>query len=623
MFNKNTIIMEIAINLDNIPLIKNLSSWFTDEVNQIFNNRILEYLYSEYKNSLTIKNLLHPFEPVELKKIYQPLFLTQEFNFWEVYTSSRVTKRISTENIKNLFEKNSCITITGAAGSGKSTLVKYLFVKSIEEEYKIPIKVELRYLNDYEGDLQSFITEKIIKYTAIARKDRIIERYLEKGMFVIFLDGYDEVIREKKEGIARDINGIAKRYPYNNYLLTSRLFANIDMLEGFLNYSVCDLTSEEIPLFIKKQFSEETQEIADKIIETIKEEKNFETYKSFLVNPLLLTMFILTFKMDPEIPQKRSDYYYQVFYALYSMHDEKSKMNYVRVRKSGLIKENFIDILNRFSYRSFFYNKLVFSVEYFESQMDQIKKELKDLKFRNEDLMDDLLVGIGILTKAGRDITFPHRSLQEYFAALFVTRLTDNNKMIIYTNIEKNLERMLKGCKIDNYYLNFFSLLSEMNEIVFQKQIVIPILKYIRSIVMNLKPSEWRQIAELFVSIQSISSLLDKKMSEDFSRELFYNQKSYNDYRSVASHETTILNSDRLTKNNREKYTIDHLLPYLRNYKYDEIINRLEKNIKNTEEIEADYIGIIGKLDEEEKPSVFDPQEHGDVAPRQAYNSSL
>ena len=58
--------------------------------------------------------------------------------------------------------------------------------------------------------------------------------------------------------------------------------------------------------------------------------------------------------------------------------------------------------------------------------------------------------------------------------------------------------------------------------------------------------------------------------------------------------------------------------------KIEELLKEVsELSASNTEEIEADYIGIIGKLDEEEKPSVFDPQEHGDVAPRQAYNSSL
>ena len=62
-----------------------------------------------------------------------------------------------------LFSKNSKITIIGSAGSGKSTIVKYLFLNCIEEKDYIPIKIELRYLNEFDGSLEDYIKERIFK----------------------------------------------------------------------------------------------------------------------------------------------------------------------------------------------------------------------------------------------------------------------------------------------------------------------------------------------------------------------------------------------------------------------------------------------------------------------------
>ena len=62
--------------------------------------------------------------------------------------------------------------------------------------------------------------------------------------------------------------------------------------------------TEEIKSFIKRQFGKAEQELADKIIETISNEES-KTYKSFLSNPLLLSMFIITYQTDSNIPQKK------------------------------------------------------------------------------------------------------------------------------------------------------------------------------------------------------------------------------------------------------------------------------------------------------------------------------
>lgn len=498
-----------------IEVMKSGTDILTEEVCQVANNKILEYLNTEYELNYKTKTILHRSEPVELDKFYQALYLHKISPQWGRRFIIEETDRISTENIESLFQKGNGITIIGTAGSGKSTLVKYLFVDAIKRKYKIPIKVELRYLNKYSGNLLSYIKNDIIKFSDIAQSDRVVERLLNSGQFVIFFDGYDEISSNKKEEITKDICNITKKYKLNKYILTSRPFVSVDMLENFYNYQVCDLSIDEIKSFVRKQFYDSEKEIAEKIIETINNE-DAHTYKSFLSNPLLLSMFIITYQTDSNIPQKRSEYYNQVFNTLYSAHDTSSKLGFDRERKTGLTKENFVDLLKRFSFISFFNHNYTFPVTYFETEIQKIKKDL-NLNFSNEDLLSDLEVAIGILTQEGVDITYPHRSLQEYFAALFVTSLTYNNKLQVYRNLLFRLfNDILNNRILQNDNVNFFSLLGEMDRIIFYKELIIPILKDLKQKVASLDGIE---AIETFVSIREIVFLFDDKMRADFHNE--------------------------------------------------------------------------------------------------------
>ena len=458
--------MEIITTITTVVTLK-LKSFFEDiakdlgdEVKHLINNNILEYQVEEYNRNFSTKTLLHRVEPKNLKDFYQPLFITPcDKKGHRMVTDA--SNRISTHSISELFKKKQFITLIGNAGSGKSTIVKYLFLNAIETEFKIPIKVELRYLNDYTGDIVEFVKERIFKFNRLATSDKIIERLLSSGNFVFFLDGYDEITSTKKEKITKEIDDLVKLYNKNCYLLTSRPYTEIDLLPLFHNFQVCDLTDEDINQFIQKQIPEEEEELCNKIIEAVNSQAN-NSYKSFLSNPLLLSMFILTFQSYSSIPQKRSEFYSQVFDALYSVHDSMSKLAFVREKQSGLSKEQIIDVLKLFSFISYFDEKFIFSNLYIEEKLVLIKEKKKNIVFENSKLLSDLQVAINILNKEGTDYTFPHRSLQEYFAAIYITSLSDENKKVVYSKIMKDLtdERNSHSASRDNFYL----LLSELDE---------------------------------------------------------------------------------------------------------------------------------------------------------------
>ncbi len=487
-----------------------------NELKQVAKNRIIEYQTNEYKRNYFTKTLLHRSEPVKLDEFYLPLHIT----FYEGGKARRKSKEesISTEDVSKLFKKTNYIAIIGSAGSGKSTIVKYLFLDSVKRNFKIPIKVELRYLNDYKGSIADFIFDEIFTFHKLGFSKEIIDRLATSGNFIFFFDGYDEINSNKKEQVTNDIDQFVSKYFSNYYLITSRPYTNIDTLPLFTNYKVSDLLDSEIPAFVKKQIPNSEEEMAEKMIKAISQIDN-RSYKTFLSNPLLLSMFILTYQSYSEIPQKRSDFYKQVFDTLYSVHDSVSKLSFVREKQSGLSKEKFEELLKLFSFISYFEEKFLFQPDYLEGKLSFIKSKKKTFEFDNQKVIEDLQVAIGILNKEGIDYTFPHRSLQEFFAANYISGLSDKNKLVIFKKIKESIEDRWFYL-IDNHH--FLTLLGEQDYNSILNLLVLPLLKNEFEKAAKTKITDHNEKYDIICKVFLISAHLiqseqrEEKIQKDF-----------------------------------------------------------------------------------------------------------
>lgn len=570
-------------------LFENIATEFGEEIKQVINNSILEYQVEEYNRNYCTKTLLHRVQPKNLKDFYQPLFINPCGKRNRPIPYRDNSKRIPTHSISDLFAKRQFITLIGSAGSGKSTIVKYLFLNSIDTKFKIPIKVELRYLNEYSGSVVEFIKDRIFKLNRLATHDRIIERLMNSGDFVFFLDGYDEITSSKKEKITKEIDDLVKLYNKNYYLLTSRPYTEIDLLPLFHNFEVCELSDEDINSFIKKQIPVEEKELCDKIIEAVNSKENI-SYKSFLSNPLLLSMFILTFQSYSSIPQKRNEFYSQVFDALFSVHDSMSKLAFVREKQSGLSKEQIVEVLKLFSFLSYFDEKFIFSGVYLDEKFRFIKEKKKNISFENDKLINDLQVAIGILNKEGTDYTFPHRSLQEYFAAIYIFSLNDDNKKIVYNKIINTLtdKRAYRQTSRDNFHL----LLSELDDKNVIKHALIPYFeKYISEI--NLEEKKHEVIINNFLTLHSVFDAFGYilKSTETYEANEHFS-KQFHQYR-IAHKQENIKDEEmqKILGENRKKLAIEEIQPFLKLFipklidKKDELNNYLINESNSDSEI--------------------------------------
>jgi predicted NACHT family NTPase len=566
---------------------------FAEEAKQFINNNILEYQVEEYRRNAQSKTIIHRAAPQKLSEFYQPLYI-RKMNYWgynhlsqgRIPTDS--TEKLLTEYLKTQLKEQQTLTIFGSAGSGKSTLIKYLFVNCIDTKFKIPIKIELRYLNDYEGSLIDYIKEKVFKTNKIAEHDRIIERLMSSGDFIYFLDGYDEISSAKKPLITKNIDELTKLYNKNYYILTSRHFSMAESLPMFHNYEVCELSNEEINQFIEKQIPKTESEIASKMVYAIGTTNNV-AYRSFLSNPLLLSMFILTFQTYSNIPQKISEFYGQVFDTLYSTHDSVSKLAFERERQSGLIKEQFIEVLKLFSFISFFEEKFVFSYLYLTNGLS-IVKEKKHIEFEVEKLISDLQIAICILNKEGTEYLFPHRSLQEYFAALYIASLDEKNKQEMYSRMSTGIMSG-NSANTNQSRENFYNILSELDSKCITRHIVIPFLERLRNLQVTTNTS-YKELINYFYTFQTLYSSFRFILNRNE-----INALSNNHIKSVLDLDIALYYIPSMAKltQQQKQYIQLTLVPFFDKYKSEisKVIEYLRNKLDEENRTDKDIIALV------------------------------
>lgn len=428
-----------------------------DEFINIFDNGLPEYIDSFYDKFSNTKTFIYRDEKVKFYDIFFPVNIS---NRSEILNTSM--------DLKFLFQKKQFITIIGSAGSGKSMLMKHIFLSTVNNSFRIPIVIELRNLNDFNGKIYDYVSNILTK-NEIAKTTKIIDRILKQGKFIFLFDGYDEIYSSSKDRITIDIEEFVDIYNKNLFIVTSRPGSNAESLQRFDNYFVQPLNSEQIESFIQLQFkNNDDVDSVDKILSVIKNPINRD-YKDYLSSPLLLSMFIFTFKSYPELPKHKSKFYSNVFDTLCTKHDSFTKKGFwLHERKSGLQNEELENILKWFSYVTIFKGKYNFEETYLKDTLKEILTKLK-ITCNIDDLVYDLTVSIAIIIQDGTEYTFPHKSLQEYFTAILIKGLDEDQKAKIY---ESKFEEQIKLSNGGNF--NFYKLCFEIDKTHFYKYFLKP-----------------------------------------------------------------------------------------------------------------------------------------------------
>ncbi|WP_083582076.1 NACHT domain-containing protein [Halomonas aestuarii] len=338
--------------------------------------------------------------PKKLSDLYMPLTVVD-------YSDG---KEIVVEDGRDVFDMGDRLLLVDNAGMGKTTLSKKVVVNVVEHEIGIPIFFEMRKLS--EESLVSQIGNKLG-----IREDVCVSVLKELPLICVF-DGVDETPDKLQAKAVDDINDFSNSFPESKIIVTSRNETYLPEFHSFSRLSVRSLKREEAFELIKKYDPEEV--FFHKLVRDINSSGR-EGVHEFLTTPLYVSLLFCAYRHKSVVPKKRSLFYSQVYEALFESHDLSKEVGFIREKYSNLDSVNFHAVLRRLGFWCLKNEgRLNFRKDELEITLKEIIDEMAEISVSPSDFVKDLVSTVPIFVKEGGVIGWSHKSLMEYFAAMFI-----------------------------------------------------------------------------------------------------------------------------------------------------------------------------------------------------------
>lgn len=342
------------------------------------------------------------------------------------------------ERIKNVgFFSSKHVLIEGGPGQGKSLYLRWLCLNEGASSTHIPIFIEFRNLN-YEKSLKEELFHAVRDF-GVDLSDELFD-FLAKSKKVVFiLDGFDEAPNSERLRVARELETIARTYPDLRIVVSSRPDSGMGASVYFEKYIIKKLSKEHQADFVRHIYKSGDQAQA---INNILASNSFLT--EVTNTPLLLTLFTITYNARQFKPDSLAEFYSLIFPTMLYRHD-RLKIGFERERKAGLTDYQMQRVFEALSFISLKDNSTRFPASNFRfflesaAQLERIGDNLEDR------LIDDITSITALIIRDGfDDYSFSHKSIQEYFSAVFLSRLSEHRKESFYALIIRDFDEYRK-----------------------------------------------------------------------------------------------------------------------------------------------------------------------------------
>ena len=469
---------------------KNLMQSFVRGLSQQELDTLEEYISLEYDKSSKVRSFVNRLDTNDLYNYYIPL-------------------TIDIDGFKNkfkypekVFDRFGRILISAPAGAGKSTFLKYVYTRCIDEGSYLPIFVIARNIDVDHETFKTHIENRLIKVT------NFFEKIIDYSKILILVDGFEELPTNSRLKVAKSIVDFIDDKGDLNIVITTRPFLGSSIFREFYSATILPFNEDEISTFSDIYITDRT--VRNRIKNFISSERHdFE----LLSNPLLLSMFLLTFNNHPEIPSQKRIFYKNIFETLYFTHDSMTKLGYSREKVSGLTIEEFEYILGMLAINMLVERTDDLSYETLVTMTARIADYNVIHDFNPDDLIADLVTQISIFSKIADRYSFVHRSLLIYFAASFLNNLEPRSKKRLYKKIS---EVNLSDGNTDKL-IQFWDLAVEIDRAGFMRSFALPEMKKILEGVTNFTKVERLKDMTKIIDFKSVDKIWKNRYTIDLS----------------------------------------------------------------------------------------------------------
>jgi HEAT repeat protein len=352
-----------------------------------------------------------------------------------------------------LLRRRTQAVIVGAPGCGKTTLLRYLALKTLQTGKRFPVFLELKSLSEKafeaaEGNLVELLFTKAIAAPlgfSAAELDRCKAFFLVRlkaGEVTIFLDGLDEVAGAKFfNALCRSVNDfMASAYRNNDLIISTRPYALQHRFESMQEMEIASLTPRQIEAFLQHYYGD------DPTIKKLHQElRRRRELREMARVPFLLSVIAYLYRQQAEIVGERLELYRQLVQQLVTQLDrEKNIERFYLPDPDGSLKREF---LKQLAYERLFVDEVDKEAERLILTGEVIATKARTFcqthLTTNPHLLAADVKATPLLREIGADAyAFSHLTLQEYLAAVALAEQSDCEKTFCRAYFNPTLAEM-------------------------------------------------------------------------------------------------------------------------------------------------------------------------------------
>lgn len=352
--------------------------------------------------------------------------------------------------------------ITGAPGCGKTTLLRYLAWKTLKEEKRLPVFLELKTVTEEafkqsHNDLSELLFDRAIVgslYLEAAERERFKQSFfarLAAGEALICLDGLDEVRgADFFPALWNSVREFARSTYRNNALIIStRPYALRARFEGLKETEISLLSQRQVEEFLKHYYGNDPA--TKEFLQALGKRREL---RELVRVPFLLSVIAQLHRSQHELVGNRLELYRQIVLHLAVRLDSEKSLTHSHFHitdPDGSLK---LDFLKQLAFERLLVDdttmegseqeaaRLVFTGEVLLEKARQFLEQEKRPEINSRLLAADAKA-TPLLREVGTDVyAFSHLTIQEYLAAVALSRREDCEKLFCCAYFNPSLAEM-------------------------------------------------------------------------------------------------------------------------------------------------------------------------------------